>query len=329
MPDCDPKIVILDGYTTNPGDLDFSRLAGLGDLTVYDRTDDRDVLDRIGDAQIVLTNKTLLNARTLREAPQLEYVGVLATGYNVIDIDAAAEEGVTVTNVPGYSTDSVAQHVFALLLELCNRTAEHDAAVHDGQWVTSEDFSFTTGPLVELAGKKLGIVGVGDIGRRVATIGHALGMKVLAAHQSSMNEVNLPGIDIEWMPHDDLFARADVVTLHCPLTPETEGMVSQERLASMKETAFLINTGRGPLVDQQALADALIGSSLAGAGLDVLSNEPPEPANPLLSAPRCVITPHIAWATAEARQRLIDIASDNVAAFLNDEPTNVIAGPRK
>ena len=325
-----PSIVVLDGYTTSPlppdapedgGEVSWQPLAGLGELAVHQRTSPDEIVERIGDAAIVLTNKTPIGAEVFSSCPALKYAGVLATGVNVVDLDAAKAQSVTVTNIPGYSTPSVAQHVFAMLLELCNRTAEHDRAVHGGQWVDCEDFSFTTGPLVELAGKTLGIFGMGAIGQATARIGHAMGMRI-AAHSRTPKELDYP---VTWLGVDELFEQADVVSLHCPLTPETEGLVNAARLASMKPSAYVINTGRGPLIDEAALADALANGAIAGAGLDVLSSEPPSADNPLLTAPNCIVTPHIAWATVASRRRLLQIAAGNVKAYLDGNPTNVVS----
>jgi glycerate dehydrogenase len=325
-----PQIVVLDGYTTSPLSIDapatpdevtWQPLTDLGELIVHERTAANDVVDRIGDAEIVLTNKTAIDAVTLASAPNLKYVGVLATGVNVVDLGAAKANDITVTNIPGYSTPSVAQHVFALLLELCNRTAEHDRAVHDGQWANCKDFSFTTGPLVELYGKTLGIVGMGAIGQATACVGEALGMTILA-HSRTEKELDLP---VQWLGVDELFEHADVVSLHCPLTDATKGLVNAKRLASMKPSAYVINTGRGPLIDEAALAEALAHGTIAGAGLDVLSSEPPSADNPLLKAPNCIITPHIAWGTVASRKRLLQIAADNVKAFLDGLPVNVVS----
>jgi glycerate dehydrogenase len=323
-----PSIVVLDGYTTIPTDADgenagvsWEPLAACGELEIYDRTSAEETAERIGDAKIVLTNKTPIDAAVFEACPQLKYVGVLATGVNVVDLDAAKAHGVTVTNIPGYSTPSVAQHVFAMLLELCNRTAEHDRAVHEGRWADCADFSFTTGPLVELHGRTLGIVGMGSIGQATARVGHALGMSI-AAHSRTEKELDYP---VRWLGVDELFAEADVVSLHCPLTPRTERHVNAERLATMKPTSYLINTGRGALIDEPALAAALHAGTIAGAGLDVLSSEPPAADNPLLSAPNCIITPHVAWATIESRKRLVQIAADNVRGFLDGQPINVVS----
>lgn len=324
------RIVVLDGYTTTPlsaderaadGGVDWQPLAGLGELVVHARTSDDQVAATIGDAPIALTNKTPIDKHVFQACPALKYVGVLATGVNVVDLDAARAHGVTVTNVPGYSTPSVAQHVFALLLELCNRTAEHDAAVHRGKWASGIDFSFTTGPLVELRGKTLGVVGMGVIGRAVAQVGHALGMK-LAAHSRTEKDIGLP---VAWLGVDALFQEADVLTLHCPLTPQTEHLVNTDRLSKMKRSAYLINTGRGPLIDEPALAKALHDGAIAGAGLDVLSSEPPSADNPLLTAPNCVVTPHIAWATNASKRRLLDTVAANLRGYLDGKPQNVVS----
>ncbi len=316
------RIVAVDGHALNPGDLDWAPLRELGELTVHARSTPSEMVQRLRHAHAVLTNKAAITDELLAQLPQLRYVGVTATGVNIVDLAAAARRHVVVTNVPGYSTDSVAQHVFALLLELVNRVGEHDAAVHRGQWAGAPDFSFTLATTYELAGRTLGIVGLGAIGQRVARIAQALNMNVAAAHQSSMSRVTLAGI--RWLPVDELFAQSDVVSLHCPLTEQTRMLVNAARLWSMKKTAYLINTGRGPLVDEPALARALREGALAGAGLDVLSLEPPRSDNPLLTAPRCVITPHIAWATREARVRLMRITADNLRSFLAGQPVNVV-----
>jgi glycerate dehydrogenase len=326
MPD---RIVVVDGHTLCPGHpdpLNWEPVASLGELVVHERTGPEELHDRVAGASMVLTNKVAFDGATLAALPPdgVRYIGVLATGYNVVDVAAAGQRGITVTNVPSYSTDSVAQLVFALLLELMNKTSEHVAAVRAGRWASCPDFSFTVSPIQELAGKALGIVGMGSIGKRVAQIGAAFGMQILAAHQSSMNRVLLPGFDVEWLPVDDLFARADVVTLHCPLTEQTQGLANAKRIGRMKPTAYLINTGRGALVVEAALAAALSGGAIAGAALDVLSVEPPAENHPLLKAPRCIVTPHIAWATVEARRRLMQIAANNIKAFQMGNPLNVV-----
>lgn len=317
------KIIILDGFVTNPGDIGWGRLELLGDLTVYDRTAPEDLIARAVGAEILLTNKTVLNRDAISQLPKLRYIGVLATGYNVVDVGAAAEKGVTVTNIPSYSTDSVAQMVFALLLELCIHTSVHNKAVHEGEWADCDDFSFTKSPLLELAGKTMGIIGFGQIGHKVAVIASAMGMKVIAA---SRGRKALPVIEgFRWAEIPELLSASDVVSLHCPLTPETRGLINKETIGLMKKSAFLINTSRGPVIVEKDLADALNSGRIAGAGLDVLSEEPPEPSNPLLKAANCIITPHIAWATKEARFRLMDIAADNVEAFIRGKPQNMIS----
>ncbi|MFW6337142.1 MAG: D-2-hydroxyacid dehydrogenase [Phycisphaeraceae bacterium] len=322
------RIVVLDGHTLTPattdhtpdGEPSWSALDALGQLEVHPRTPKGKIAETAAGAGAVLTNKAPLDAATFEKLPDLRYVGVLATGVNVVDLEAARRHGVVVTNIPAYSTPSVAQHVFALLLELATRTAEHNRSVHDGDWADSPDFSYTIGPTVELHGKKLGILGMGTIGRAVARIGHAMGMTLLA-HSRTRKDLDVP---VEWVELDRLFAESDALTLHCPLTEDTRGVVNGERLKTMKRSAFLINTGRGPLIDESALADALREERIAGAGLDVLSTEPPEADNPLLTAPRCVITPHIAWATRAARHRCMRIAVDNFEAFLLGTPQNVV-----
>jgi glycerate dehydrogenase len=313
----------LDGYTLNPGDLSWGRLEALGECVVYERTAPEDIIERAGDAEIVLTNKTILSANIIRRLPRLKYIGVLATGYNVVDVEAAGQRGIPVTNVPSYGTLSVAQMVFAHLLNLTQHVAHHARTVRDGRWAACPDFCYWDMPLLELAGMTLGIVGFGRIGRAVAGLARALGMKVI------VYDVIVPAE----MPEgcrmaelDEVFREADVLSLHCPLTPRTEKIVNAERLSSMKPTAFLINTSRGPLIDEPALAQALNAGRLAGAGLDVLSTEPPAADNPLLTAKNCYITPHIAWATRSARERLLNIAMDNVAAFVAGRPQNVVNG---
>lgn len=321
------KVVILDGYSVTQDDLSWQELQATGmELTIYERTRPEQTIERCVDAAAVLTNKVVLSAEVIAALPHLRYIGVLATGYNVVDCDAARERGIIITNIPSYSTASVAQLVFAHLLNVTNQVAHYAAANHQttartSQWSKSQDFTWTDTPLMELAGKTLGIYGLGAIGSAVARIGVALGMKVLAV-TSKMPEALPSGVEkTEW---ETLLARADVVSLHCPLTPSTRSLINKETLASMKPTAILINTGRGPLVDEQAVASALHEGRLAAFCADVLSNEPPTADNPLLSAPRCFLTPHIAWATHEARQRLIHIATANLQAFAAGEPINVV-----
>ncbi len=314
------RIVVLDGFTLNPGDLSWSHLEALGNCTIHDRTADHEVVARSEGAAILLTNKTVLDANAIGQLPALKYIGVLATGYNVVDLDAASKQGIVVTNVPAYSTTSVAQMVFAHLLNLTQHPGEHAAQVRAGRWHASRDFCFWDYPLIELSGLTMGIVGLGQTGRATAALAQAFGMKLLAATRSPIDTaLGIKQVDLE-----TLFRQSDVVSLHCPQTPETVQLVNRERLALMKPTAYLINTGRGGLVDEQALADALQHDQLAGAGLDVLSTEPPAVDNPLVTTPNCYITPHIAWATQAARRRLMETAISNVTAFLDDKPQNVV-----
>lgn len=315
------KITILDGYGLNPGDLSWDSLASLGDLTVYDRTSPEEVVERAQDSEIVLTNKTVLDGDTLRHLPKLKYIGVLATGYNVVDIATAAELGITVTNIPSYSTMSVAQMVFAHLLNVTNSVEHYAGENRSGRWSRNPDFCYWDTPLVELARKNFGIVGLGHIGMAVARIALALGMKVLA--YTSKEPEHLPD-GVKKACLDTLFRESDVVSLHCPLTPATRNLVDTRRVSMMKDDAILINTGRGPLVDENAVAEALQAGRLRAFCADVLSTEPPASDNPLLSAPCAYITPHIAWATKEARTRLLDIAVANIRAFLSSTPVNTV-----
>ncbi len=317
------RIVVLDGYTLNPGDLSWDALAALGDLQVHDRTPADQVLPRAREAEIVLTNKTVLSASTIASLDRLQYIGVLATGYNIVDVAAAANRGITVTNVPTYSTRSVAQLVFAHLLNFCHHVQEHSQGVREGRWSESADFCYWDWPLVELEGRVLGIVGYGRIGRATADLGRAFGMDILAYDPTAIDS---PG-PVRLADLDTVFRESDVVSLHCPLTPQTQGLVNAERLARMKPSAILINTSRGPLIDETALADALNHGRLAGAGLDVLSTEPPEPDNPLLRAKHCVVSPHIAWATQSARRRLMATVVENIRAYLRRTPVNVVSPP--
>lgn len=321
MPD---QIVYLDAQALNPGDLEWDILSRHGDFEAHPRTPSDDIAKRIGGATIVLTNKAMIDADVIAACPNLKYIGVTATGVNIVDLDAATARGITVTNAPGYSSESVAQHVFALLFALTNRIDAHHQSVQAGGWVNSPDFAYTLEPIYEMAGKTLAVVGLGDIGTRVARIGQALGMKIAGWQRPGREPKRIDGIDLRELPLDELFAAADVVTLHCPLTDETRHMVNAERLSKMKPSALLINTGRGPLLDEAAVAAALRDGTIAGAGVDVLSTEPPAPDNPMLTAPNCIITPHNAWASVEARKRLLNIVADNVRAFLNGQPTNVV-----
>ncbi len=316
------KMVVLDGAALNPGDLDWAGLERYGQLTVYDRTAPVDVGERAKDADVVFTNKVAIDAQTLDALPQLKYIGVLATGYNMVDIARARERGVVVTNIPGYSSHSVVQLTFALLLELCHRVQRHSDSVFDGKWSRSLDFSFWDYPLIELAGKNLGIIGFGDIGQRVADVGAALGMQVIGYSRTQTDQSHRPYF--RWASLDNLLEEADVVTIHSPLTPQTQCLINADALAKMKPTAFLLNTARGPIIEETDLAKALNEGKIAGAGLDVLSVEPPPLDNPLLSAKNCLITPHIAWATKEARSRLMGITIDNLQAYVDGVPTNVV-----
>ncbi|MAX26447.1 MAG: glycerate dehydrogenase [Phycisphaeraceae bacterium] len=319
-------IVCLDGFTANPGDLSWEKFASLGQFTTHDRTPRPDVVSRSVDADALLTNKTVISADMLAQLPKLKYIGVLATGYNVVDIDNAKARGITVTNVPAYSTHSVAQLATGLMLELASRVGAHDRAVHDGQWVNCDDFCFTVAPLTELYGKTLGLIGFGQIGLAFARIGIAMGMNVIAYNRSQLTAQRTDNLPIKQVSLDEVFTQSDVLSLHCPLTDDTKHVVNADRLATMKSTAFVLNTGRGPLVDAQALADALANGVIAGAGLDVLDTEPPAADDPLLTAPNCVITPHIAWDTREARTRLIDTAYQNLKGYLDGKPQNVVNG---
>ncbi len=316
------KIVVLDGFAGNPGDLSWAPLEALGQCTVYDRTAPQQVIARAADAQIILTNKVVMSRDVIEALPHLKYIGVIATGYNIIDLDAAREHGVVVTNVPAYSTRSVAQIVFAHLLDITNSVQHYTAEAHRGAWSECQDFTYINTPVMELDGKVMGIVGLGNIGKAVAQIALAFGMKVLA--YTSKAQEQLPE-GIKKADMDTLFANSDVVSLHCPLNASTKGLVNAERLAQMKRGAILINTARGPLVDEEALAEALANGHLMGAGVDVLTQEPPLATNPLLAQPGCHITPHIGWASDEARVRLMNILIANVKAFIDGTPQNVVS----
>ena len=315
------KIVILDGFTANPGDLSWKGLEELGTLTVYDRTRPEETVARAADVDIVLTNKVIINREVMAQLPQLKYIGVLATGYNVVDIEAAHEHDIIVTNVPAYSTESVAQMVFAHLLTVTNRTEHYALQNRQGRWTKNPDFCYWDFSHMELAGKIFGIVGLGNIGRRVAEIALAFGMQMKALTSKSANA--LPA-GIEKADLEELLASSDIISLHCPLTDSTRHLINRETLSLMRPSAILINTGRGPLVDDQAVAYALAEGQLAAFCADVLTEEPPKANNPLLSQPNAFITPHIAWATEEARSRLLQVAISNVRAFLNAKPQNVV-----
>lgn len=318
------KIVILDGYAANPGDLSWDGLRQFGELTIYDRTAREDIVSRIGDAGIIFTNKTPITKETLEACPQLKMIGVLATGFNIIDIQTAKEQGVTVCNVPDYSTVSVAQLVFAMLLEICHHVGHHSAAVHAGRWSSNPDFCFWDYPLMELVGKTMGIVGYGRIGQAVARLALAFGMQVIASSRSAVPGTEKDGV--RFVTREELLKSADVVSLHCPLTPETEGLINRASIEWMKHGAILINTGRGPLVVEKDLADALNTGRLYAAGLDVAAQEPIPKDSPLIGAKNCFITPHIAWATFEARRRLVDITVENLRSFLEGKPVHVVNG---
>ncbi len=320
------KIVVLDGAIENPGDLSWEGFEALGALTVYDRTadDDAEILARIGDAEAVLTNKTPLRAGVIEAAPALRYIGVLATGYNVVDVAAAGRRGIPVTNTPGYGTDAVAQFAIAMLLEICCRVGQHDAAVHAGRWSECGQWCFWDWPLMELAGKTMGVIGFGSIGQATARIARALGMDIL--FNSGHPQRSLESEGCRYAALDELFARSDVITLHCPLFPSTRGIINAETIGKMKDGVIILNNARGPLIDNQALAQALRTSKVYAAGLDVVSDEPIRPDDPLLHAPNCFITPHISWASRESRQRLMDIAVENLRAFLAGSPVHVVNG---
>lgn len=312
------RIVVLDGHTLNPGDLSWEPVEALGELTVHPRTAAEETVARCQGAQAVLTNKVPLGPAEFDRLPQLRYVGVLATGYNIVDVAEAERRGITVTNVPEYGTRSVAQFAFALILELAHRVGRHSDLARGGSWSASPDFCFWEGDLVELEGLTLGLIGYGRIGRATAALGTAFGMRVLA-HDPSVAEADVPMVPLE-----RLLSESDVVSLHCPLTPSNRGLIDRAALERMKPTAWLINTARGPLVNEADLAEALRKGTIAGAALDVLSVEPPSPDNPLLSAPNCIVTPHIAWATRAARARLMATVADNLRAFLEGRPQNVV-----
>ncbi|GAB3247274.1 D-2-hydroxyacid dehydrogenase [Larkinella harenae] len=315
------NLVFADAYTLNPGDLDWTPLTSLGSVTLHDRTAPDQLLDRVKDADMILVNKVKLNRQTLEQLPKLRYIGVTATGYDIIDVKAARELDIVVTNVKGYSTESVAQLTFALMLELTHHAGLHADSVRAGDWAQNPDFAYWKTPLVELFGKTLGVVGFGDIGKRVATIGQAFGMNILVNRRHTDEE---PPEGIRYVDQATLFAESDVVTLHCPATDENRGFVNQSLLDQMKPTAYLINTSRGALINEADLAEALNNDRLAGAGLDVLTTEPPAADNPLFSARNCLITPHLAWASREARQRLLLETVENIRAFFAGKPRNVV-----
>ncbi|PQV47423.1 glycerate dehydrogenase [Jejuia pallidilutea] len=318
------KIVVLDGYTLNPGDLNWNGIEQFGALTVYDRTpyNTKDILKNIGDAEIIFTNKTPIGKEVLLNAKNLKYIGVLATGFNIIDIEIAKQKNVIVTNVPDYSSVSVAQFTMALILELCHHVGAHHMAVQQGDWIQSKDFSFWNFPLIELAGKTIGIFGFGKIGKATAKLAEAFGMHILVHNRTIYPEFE--SNNLKFVPFDELLAKSDFLSLHCPLTPETKDIINKSSIAKMKQNAFLINTSRGPLINEKDVAEALNNNQIAGAALDVISKEPMEKNNPLLGAKNCIITPHIAWAPKEARQRLMQTTINNLRAFLEGSPENVV-----
>lgn len=318
------KIVNLDSYALNPGDLDWSPLKELGDCTFYDRTpvnDDNEILKRIGDAEIVLTNKTPLDEHVISTAPNLKYIGVTATGYNVIDTEAATKANIPVTNIPTYGTDAVAQFSFALLLEITSHVGLHNQLVHDGRWSSNPDFTFWAKPLMELQGKTLGLIGFGSIAKKVAEIGHAFSMNIIFYNHRP--KTDLPNY-VKQVSLEELYQQSDIISLHVPQTPETTEMINQKAISQMKDGVILINTARGGLISEKDVADALNDSKIAAAGVDVVQKEPIPTDSPLLSAKNCYITPHIAWAPRETRNRLLGIVVDNLQAFLNGERLNVV-----
>lgn len=315
------KIVVLDGHAVNPGDLSWDIIRQFGDLTVYEYTAPQDTVSRLQGADIALTNKTILDAKVLDACPELKLICVLATGYNVVDCADTKRRGIPVCNVPAYGTDAVAQFTFALLLELCHQVGHHNKAVHDGRWCSNRDFCFWDTPQMELAGKTMGIIGFGRIGRAVGKIAKAMGMQVVAYNRSRCPEGEAIGtyVDLE-----TLLKTADVISLHCPLTEENAGLINQDTLSITKDGAILLNTARGPLLDEKAVSDALSSGKLRGAAVDVVAKEPMERSNPLLTAPNCIITPHMAWAPTESRQRILNITANSIAAFLDDKPINTV-----
>lgn len=318
------KIVVLDGYTLNPGDLDWEGFRKLGETTVYDRTpiEEDEIVKRIGDAEIVLTNKTPISRKTLERCSSVRYIGVLATGYNVVDVQSAKEMNIPVCNIPTYGTDAVGQYTIALLLEICHHIGHHSNEVHKGRWENNLDWCFWDYPLIELAGKKIGIIGYGKIGQTTGKIAQALGMKVLAYDKNVIEE--LINENCNYVELEELLRESDVIALHCPLFPETEGIINKETIAKMKDGVIIINDSRGPLIVEQDLADALNSGKVYAAAVDVVSTEPIRADNPLLSAKNCIITPHMAWAPKESRSRLMDIAVSNLEAFMKNSPVNVV-----
>ncbi len=316
------KIVILDGYTLNPGDLTWDALKHLGELVIYDRTPADKVVERAAGAEVIFTNKTPISEEALNQLPSLKFIGVLATGFNIVNTEAAKSKGVIVSNVPGYGTTSVVQMTFALLLELCLHVQRHSDTAMEGKWAKSADWCYWDFPLVELSGKTIGIIGFGRIGQQVGDVATAFGMNIIANSRTKTDQSHRK--NFKWASVSELLQQSDVVSIHCPLFPETKGLINKESLKQMKSSAFLINTSRGPIIVDEDLAEALNSDVIAGAGIDVLSVEPPSKDNPLFTAKNCIITPHIAWATIEARARLMDITVSNLSAFLQGNPVNVV-----
>lgn len=316
------NIVVLDGYTLNPGDISWSDFEKTGDFTCYERTAEADIIKRIGQAEAVITNKTPIDAKTLDACPNIKYIGVVATGYNIVDTQTAKKKGILVTNVPEYGTSAVSQFVFALLLELCHHVGDHEKSVRDGVWKNSRDFCYWHTPLVELQGKIMGIIGFGRIGRATAAIAHGFGMKVLV--YNPFIDKSLESEDLRYVSLEELLQVSDVISLHCPLLEDTMGMINKDTIAKMKDGAMLINTSRGPLIVEEDLKDALESGKLAGAALDVLTREPPEHGNVLIGTTNCIITPHIAWAPKEARERLMKVAVENLESFIAGNAQNVV-----
>ncbi len=316
------KIVVLDGYTTNPGDLSWDKLKELGDTVIYDRTPAELTAERIGDAEIVLTNKAPVTRETMDKCGRIKYIGVLATGYNIVDTDAAREKNIIVTNIPTYGTDAVAQFTIALLLEICNHAGDHSHAVKNGEWSSSKDWSFWNHPLIELSGKTMGIIGFGRIGRKTGEIARALGMNVLASARHPEPSTELEGY--KYTDLKTLLKESDVISLHCPLTPETWGIINKSSISEMKDGVIILNTSRGPLIVEEDLKDALNSGKVAAAACDVVSSEPISADNPLLKAKNIIITPHIAWAPIEARRRLMDFTLENLTRFLGGKPINIV-----
>jgi glycerate dehydrogenase len=316
------KIIVLDGYTLNPGDISWDGLEALGDVTIHDRTPADKVVERSIGAEVIFTNKTPISEEAINQLPSLKFIGVLATGYNIVNTEAAKAKGIIVSNVPGYGTASVVQMTMALLLELCLHVQRHSDSVMQGKWARSADWCFWDYPLVELAGKTIGIIGFGSIGQQVGDVATAFGMNIIGNSRNWTDQSQRK--NFRWAEIPELLAQSDVVSIHCPLTPETKGLINKDSLRTMKKSAFLLNTSRGPIVVDDDLADALGNDVIAGAGIDVLSAEPPPADNPLFGAKNCIITPHIAWATKETRMRLMDATVNNLSAFINGKPVNVV-----